>query len=464
MSTPTPLAAALRARIADRPWIVAMDVLVPAANTANQLLDLGATRVLAIGGFRGTGALPDPARVPQIDLGITGADMMGSIRAAEAALAAVPPAVQAQIDAFDPAGEARVIGTLFSSGAPVGGRAMYGARPKAWQALEDKVIIDALWDAVGIPRAPCAIVPADLAALTAAAAPLDQGLGTVWAGDARAGFNGGGAYVRWVRDPAQAAEAAAFFAAECDRVRVMPFLEGLPCSVHGFVLPDHVAAIRPCEMVILRHADAPRFAYAGPATYWDPPEADRAEMRAVARRVGAHLQATLGYRGAFTVDGILTADGFRPTELNPRYGGGMAAIGRGLGASLYLLNLMMVEGEPLPTTGVEFEAALLASADGERDGWGHRMLERPITATETLFITVDGDGWRVVPDAEAAQVRLDLGPGPTGGYVRAHPLPDKTPVGPSIAPRIASALRFASDHWGLTLPALLPAPDLRQPA
>ena len=32
-------------------------------------------------------------------------------------------------------------------------------------------------------------------------------------------------------------------------------------------------------------------------------------MRDAVRRVGAHLQAAHGYRGAFGIDGVLTADG-----------------------------------------------------------------------------------------------------------------------------------------------------------
>ena len=222
-------------RVAGRPWICATDVVVSAAAAAVQLLDLGAERVLAIGGSRGTGDLPDAAAIPQILLGTQGDDMMGAIRASEAALAAVPPDVQARIDAFDPAGEARVITALFSSGAPVGGRAVYGARPAAWQALEDKTVIDAFWDAAGVDRAPFAVVaPADL---PGAAAALDRGAGTVWSGDAREGFNGGASYLRWVQNDAQALDAKAFFSAHCDRVRVMPFLEGVPCSIHGIALP-----------------------------------------------------------------------------------------------------------------------------------------------------------------------------------------------------------------------------------
>jgi hypothetical protein len=49
-------------------------------------------------------------------------------------------------------------------------------------------------------------------------------------------------------------------------------------------------------------------------------------MRAAARRVGDHLAEAHGYRGAFGIDGVLTADGFRPTELNTRMSGGAAVV------------------------------------------------------------------------------------------------------------------------------------------
>ena len=93
----------MRAAIAEvirgRRWIVGYDVLVAAHHQATELLDLGAEKVLAIGGSRGTGALPDPPPFPCIDLKSSGEDMMACIRNGQAALAAVPRAVQAQIDA-----------------------------------------------------------------------------------------------------------------------------------------------------------------------------------------------------------------------------------------------------------------------------------------------------------------------------------------------------------------------------
>ena len=104
----------------------------------------------------------------------------------------------------------------------------------------------------------------------------------------------------------------AFLAARCDRVRVMPFLEGIPCSIHGVVFPEGVATFRPVEMVTLRRPrESGRLRYAGAATFWDPPDDDREVMRDLARRVG-ELRRRVGYRGAFTVDGVLAAEAFCP--------------------------------------------------------------------------------------------------------------------------------------------------------
>ena len=63
----------------------------------------------------------------------------------------------------------------------------------------------------------------------------------------------------------------------CDRVRIMPFLEGIATSVHGIVLPDGVVALRPVELVTLRRPGH-RLVYSGCATFWDPPDDVREEM------------------------------------------------------------------------------------------------------------------------------------------------------------------------------------------
>ena len=100
------------------------------------------------------------------------------------------------------------------------------------------MLADGIWAAADVDRAPYAIVPTDADALAAATRELAGPLGAVWSGDARDGFNGGGNYVRWVRDDHDRAEALAWYLPRCDRVRVMPFLDGVPCSIHGLVLPD----------------------------------------------------------------------------------------------------------------------------------------------------------------------------------------------------------------------------------
>lgn len=86
----------------------------------------------------------------------------------------------------------------------------------------------------------------------------------------------------------------------------MPFLEGTPCSIHGIVLADEVVALRPVEMLVLRQADGGLF-YSGCASYFDPPKQHRESMRALARIVGAKLREEVKFRGAFTVDGVMTA-------------------------------------------------------------------------------------------------------------------------------------------------------------
>ena len=183
----------------------------------------------------------------------------------------------------------------FDTTTTVAGRPAYGARRPEWVALEDKTTNDALFARAGVACAPSEVVVAtDRGALDAAAARLDGGAGTVWSGDARDGFNGGGVLVRRVTGPDRATEVAALMAGRCDRVRVAPFLDGIPCSIHGIVTTDGIAVFRPMEMVVLRTADA-GFRYAGVASYWDPPAGarERDAGRGPARRSAAARRGRL---------------------------------------------------------------------------------------------------------------------------------------------------------------------------
>ena len=255
------------------------------------------------------------------------ASMTEELRDHDRVVRDLPEPARAAVAAYDPTGEAVWLLGPFVVDEPLLGRPVYGGRPAAWLALEDKLLAEGLWRAVGAAHAPAAVVPVTADALAAASDRLDLGHGVVWAGDARDGFNGGGDFTRWVVTAADRADALRFFTPRCDRVRVMPFLEGVPCSIHGIVLPDGTAAFRPVELAIMRGVGR-RFVYGGQGSTWDPPGVDRLAMRELARRTGEHLRERVGYRGGFGIDGVLTVDGFRPTELNTRASAGLSTLGQ----------------------------------------------------------------------------------------------------------------------------------------
>ncbi len=264
--------------------------------------------------------IPDPVTTDWYSLDIEAPDTIEVFRRFERAMIDPPDDLVAALDAFDPARDALVLVMPFDTTTTVAGRPAYGARRPEWVALEDKTTNDALFARAGVACAPSEVVVAtDRGALDAAAARLDGGAGTVWSGDARDGFNGGGVLVRRVTGPDRATEVAALMAGRCDRVRVAPFLDGIPCSIHGIVTTDGIAVFRPMEMVVLRTADA-GFRYAGVASYWDPPVEARTEMRAAARRVGALLRDEVGFAGSYGIDGVLTSRRLPPHRAQPAHG------------------------------------------------------------------------------------------------------------------------------------------------
>ncbi len=440
---------------------MATDVLVNAARQAEHLLDLGAARVMAIGGSRGTGPLPEPGRMPMVDLGVRGEDMMGGIRACEAAIDSLSAEVQAQVDAFDPEGEARVIRALFSNGGTVAGRHVFGGRPEAWAQLEDKMRVDALWDEVGVTRAPSEIVDVRGDAPVAAAARLDRGLGTVWVADNREGWHGGAQFLRWVRTPDDAAEAQTFLSVHADRVRVMPFLDGVPCSIHAIVFPEAVITFRPCEMLVFRVPGQSRLAYAACSTFWLPPEEDREAMRDVARRIGTHLRDTVGYRGCLTVDGVLTADGFRPTELNPRYGAALGSLAKSLpDLPLFLLHLAISEGEDLDYRPSELERLILEASLRAPYAVTHRIVPAEIDAPREAGLVRDAGGFRWAEEGEEAAMKVLLGAAiSTGSFVRL--VAEGFALGPAFGPVAADAFAFLDREWNLGIGPLEAARDVR---
>ena len=453
----------LRPVFGDRKLLLPGNVAPVLGRVARELRSLGAARPFLIAGSLGTGAPPteDEAALEVLDL--RGTDPLDYNRTVHRALADLPSAVQDAVDAWDPDGSARTLHTdPIAEPQPVAGRAAYAPRQPAWIALEDKIVIDAFWDAAGVPRAPSRVVAAELGALRAAAHAVDRGHGTVWAADSRDGPNGGGEGLRWVRPGDDGREAAASLARSADRVRVMPFLEGIPASIHGIVFPDTVAALRPVEMLVLRPTTGDRFFYVGCSTWFDPRPDDRETMRRLARHVGAALRERIDYRGAFSIDGVLTEEGFLPTELNPRPGAGIATLALALGDfPLVPLCMAISEGEPLDYRPDLLERAVVETADANRVCGGGRTTPLPLAAAGKIALVRDGDDCREAEAGEDAAITIRFGPGPMGGFLRFSLNPDRNEPGASAAPHAVQAYRHADRMLGTDFGPLEAAPNVR---
>jgi hypothetical protein len=451
----------LRPVFAGRKVVLTGGPLAALTGLCRRLRDLGAARPFLLATGMGTGEVPAADEAEWRVVEVRAPDVVAEIRAAMRMLERPPREVVEALDRWDPERRALVLSPMFNELREIAGRRVYGPRRAEWRRLEDKVVVDALWDELGVTRAPSEVVAADPAALRAAARRLDRGGGTAWAGDASQGFSGGAWCLRWVRGEEDVAEAAAYLGERCDRVRVMPFLEGIPCSIHGVVYPDGVAAFRPVEMVTLRRPGASRLRYAGAATFWDPPQPDREAMRALARRVGAGLRERVGYRGAFTVDGVLAAEGFLPTELNARIGAGLSMMTGDLpDLPVALLDRVLIEGEPLALAADDLERQVLAAADRTRAGGAWTVTEATTDTTNELPVVFEGGGCRPA-DGQPADGVLWFGPSGVGGFVRLALDPDRVPAGPSVAPRAVAAFALADRRFGTGIGPLEPARAVR---
>jgi hypothetical protein len=451
----------LASQFAGRPVIVGPGVLAGFTPMIRWLRELGCP-VLVVSTARGAGAVPAEDECVVVEVAPpAAASVTDELRAHDRLARRLPPDAVAAIDAFDPDRHGIWCTSPFvTTDEPILGRPVAGGRPAAFLALEDKMLADEIWAAADVPHAPYLIVPVDERALAAATEEVAGPLGSVWSGDARDGFNGGGNYVRWVRDGRDQASARGFFLPRCDRVRVMPFLDGVPCSVHGFVLSTGTAAFRPVEIAMLRDPATRRFVYGGLGTFWDPPAADREQMRDAVRRVGAHLQKAHGYRGAFGVDGVLTADGFRPTELNTRMSAGATAVAEIDRRFFAFLQSAVVSGVD-PGLGVDDLESLVELMDAHRTGKAVAVVEGRKVGGDLRFpVTWDGRSFSRAT-AETGNT-LAVADTPNGFFAKVDPCVALAP-GDRLAAVNAALLAFVDREYGTDFGALEPAPDLRRP-
>lgn len=466
-ASPTPdLATKLVASCAEivrgRKVVLVGGVLASATRRVRQLRGWGAAAVLVIADGVGTGELPaaDEAHTVVVQ-GPKLATLSEEVASWVSFAADPPPAAREAAEAFDPEGAALCLLNPFALVDLYLGRESLGGRPQTFWALEDKSLNDALWDAAGVRRSPALVVDADPALVRAAAHELDAGHGTVWSADASRGMNGGGDRVRWVVTDDDARAALKTLLPVSVRIRVQPFLEGVPCSIHGFVLPDGVAVLRPVELVVLRSVSPRRFIYAGISTCWDPSPSVRDEMREVARRVGRHLQTEHEYRGGFSVDGVLTADGFLPTELNPRFAGGLSTIGKSVPElPLDLLQMATIRGIDLGVGARGLEELLVPAADAQRYGSAYNFIAAPGPA-ETVTIEVAGgpDGLRIAGLGDYVIGTVERGPANLGSLIRFTPA--QMSPGMRMAPFAVAMFALADRLWGAGVGTVEAAPDVR---
>jgi hypothetical protein len=238
----------------------------------------------------------------------------------------------------------------------------------------------------------------------------------------------------------------------------MPFLDGVPCSIHGMVLDDGTAVFRPVEIAILR---GPRhtFVYGGLGTSWDPTAADREQMREVARRTGEHLRGLVGYRGAFGVDGIVTADGFRPTELNARMSGGLASLARVLDPTLLtLLQYNLLAGRDPRVDAASLEAWAVPALDAA-------PFAKPIAITarqvvdEPVDVPVAWDGSTLTRSSDETGWLISAGPNSAGTYVRL--VTPEGLAGVRVAELNVALMRFLDEALDAGFGDLQAPPELR---
>jgi hypothetical protein len=249
------------------------------------------------------------------------------------------------VNKFDRTGKATLLLPDPLDPTHAGRRRRFGRRHRAHKMLEDKTVVDTLWDTIGVPRAPSIIAdgPCDITAL---AARIDQGNGVVCSSQPiGSGPTAGGDGICWWAPGHPPPPINDSGSSRC-RLRLMPMLAGLPVRLHGLVTASHVIPFPPLEIVTLRRPNG-TFLCAGSA----PTLHDAHDLAALTTRIGERLHRRVGYLGAFSADGIVTADGFRPTDLNARLTSAMEAAPPALRVRLHAANLAAREDQPLnPTT------------------------------------------------------------------------------------------------------------------
>lgn len=428
-----------RRTVVGRRLLLATEVLASLTPLVETATALGAGPMLALATAPGFGPQPAIESI-LVDIGPT-TDYAGAMHRTTEVFAAPPADVSAAIDRFDPEHTGRGLLNAFQAGDSIAGRVVYGPRRPEWVRLEDKLTINELLDSAGVARPPAINLGlTDAAGLLTAHRRLDAGSGTIMAVDASQGFHGGGVGLRRVVDEARLADATGELGRRGTRVRMATFVEGLPCSIHGCAVPGAPPMVmRPVELLTLRSSVG--LHYAGVSTVWDPGPEVTDDMARVADRVGRALGEQVDFRGWYTVDGVLGADGFVVTEVNPRPGAGLFWMFHAVPE----MNLV----QRALTAGETWDFAPRVIGPWLRDVFAGTRAVRSNNSFEK------GPSGPLDIEVEAGVLHL----APTGGrvYGRAEPDLGAHPPGRPVAPLVAMLLDQAQSEIDLGLPPLTAA-------
>jgi hypothetical protein len=183
-------------------------------------------------------------------------------------------------------------------------------------------------------------------------------------------------------------------------------------------------------------------------------------MRDLARRTGEHLRRQVGYRGAFGVDGVLTTEGFRPTELNPRMSGGLGSMARVADASLFhLLQFTLVAGRDPGVDAASLERWAVDVLDARRFAKAVAVAPAAVAA-EPVDVPVAWEGSLLQRSTQATGWQVSAGPNGAGTFVRLD-TPDHVD-GTRTGELNVALLEFLDRELGAGFGEVRIAPDVRR--
>ena len=161
------------------------------------------------------------------------------------------------------------------------------------------------------------------------------------------------------------------------------------------------------------------------------------------------------------MDGVVTANGFFPTELNPRFGGAMFRIQMSVPElPLYFLHLCVVQQSPMTHYAKELEELLMRKVDENPLVKGMFIIQgRFDLGVKKSWITQQEGRWVFVDEAFPDACMATMGPHPTGSIIFINIHSALLRYGESGSEMFRTALLFLSEQWRFELPQLLSPAD-----